>query len=63
MSQHRRSLLERLHEVEPITDYADTAFTGIMEPKSLPPSVKRGLSASTVMPNVTGHSKAWLQAI
>ena len=53
VSLHRRSLLERLHEVEPITDYADTAFTGIMEPKSLPPSVKRGLSASTVMPNGT----------
>lgn len=51
--QHRRSLMERLHEVEPIIEYADTAFTGEMEPKSVPPRVKRRFSASTVMPNGT----------
>ena len=53
MSQHRRSLLERLHEVEPITDYADTAFTGTMEPKGLPARIKHGLSTATVMPTGT----------
>ncbi|MCH8530898.1 MAG: hypothetical protein LAT65_08595 [Saccharospirillum sp.] len=53
MSKHRRSLLERLHEIEPITDYADSAFTGSMESKSVPPKIKRLPSASTVMPNGT----------
>ena len=53
MSKHRRSLLERLHEVEPIIDYADTAFTGTMEPKSVPARIKHGLSTATVMPNET----------
>ncbi|MCH8530897.1 MAG: hypothetical protein LAT65_08590 [Saccharospirillum sp.] len=53
VAQHRRSLLERLHEVEAISDYADTAFTGNMEPKSVPPKVKRRPSASTILPNGT----------
>lgn len=53
MKLYRRSLLERLHEVEPITEYAETAFTGSMEPKSVQPKVKMRASASTIMPNGT----------
>lgn len=45
--------MDRLHEIQPITDYADTAFTGTMESKNIPPRANRGLSSATVLPNGT----------